>query len=137
MAEDNIVNQQVALGQLRKLSYTANAVANGLEVMPALEQISYGLILMDCQMPEMDGYQATRAIRKREQSLAQPCPWRSPIYIIAMTANSMQGDREKCLLAGMDDYLSKPVREFELQAALERGKLAMQNQKDREANLSV
>jgi two-component system, sensor histidine kinase len=137
LAEDNIVNQQVALGQLRKLNYTANAVANGLEVMPALEQISYGLILMDCQMPEMDGYEATRAIRKREQSLERPCPWRSPIYIIAMTANSMEGDREKCLVAGMDDYLSKPVRAPDLQAALERGKLAMQNQMDRQASLPV
>jgi CheY-like chemotaxis protein len=137
LAEDNTVNQQVALGQLRKLHYTANAVANGLEVLPALEQISYGLILMDCQMPEMDGYEATRAIRKREQNLERPCPWMSPIYIIAMTANSMQGDREKCLVAGMDDYLSKPVRASDLQAALERGKLAIQNQMDREANLPV
>ena len=133
LAEDNIVNQQVALGQLRKLNYPANAVANGLEVMPALEQISYGLILMDCQMPEMDGYESTRAIREREQSSEPPCPWPSPIYIIAMTANSMQGDREKCLVAGMDDYLSKPFRGPDLQAALERGKLAIQNKMDRQA----
>jgi CheY-like chemotaxis protein len=102
-----------------------------LEVLQSLEQISYGIILMDCQMPEMDGYKATRAIRKREQSLEQPCPWKSPVYIIAMTANAMQGDREKCLAAGMDDYLSKPVRTSELQAALERSKLAVQNQIDR------
>jgi two-component system sensor histidine kinase/response regulator len=137
LAEDNIVNQQVALGQLRQLNYTANAVANGLEVIPALEQISYGLILMDCHMPEMDGYEATRAIREREQSLEPPCPWPSPIYIIAMTANSMQGDRDKCLVAGMDDYLSKPVRSPDLQAALERGKLAIQNKMDRQASLPV
>jgi two-component system sensor histidine kinase/response regulator len=131
LAEDNSINQKVALAQLKKLNYTANAVADGLEVLQSLEQISYGIILMDCQMPEMDGYQATRAIRKREQSLEQPCPWKSPVYIIAMTANAMQGDREKCLAAGMDDYLSKPVRTSELQAALERSKLAVQNQIDR------
>jgi len=99
-------------------------VANGLEVSEALQQISYDIILMDCQMPEMDGYEATRAIRRREKN-SDPCGnWISPVYIIAMTAHSMQGDREKCLEAGMDDYLSKPVRPDELQAALERGKRA-------------
>jgi two-component system, sensor histidine kinase and response regulator len=130
LAEDNIINQRVALGQLRNLRYKANAVANGLEVLQAMEQISYEIILMDCQMPEMDGYEATRAIRKREQNLEQPCPWKSPVYIIAMTANAMQGDCEKCLAAGMDDYLSKPVRGPELEAVLERWKLA-ENQIDR------
>ena len=106
---------------MKKLNYTANAVADGFEVLRSLEQISYGLILMDCQMPEMDGYEATRVIRKREQL----CPWKSPVYIIAVTANAMQGDREKCLAAGMNDYLSKPMRPVELQAALERGKRAV------------
>ena len=105
-------------------------MANGHEVLEALLRIPYDFILMDCQMPEMDGYEATRAIREREQSLEQPCPWRSPVYIIAMTANAMQGDREKCLAVGMDDYLSKPVRGPELQAMLERWKLA-ENQIDR------
>jgi DNA-binding response OmpR family regulator len=75
---------------------------------------------MDCQMPEMDGYEATRAIRKLEQNMGQRCPWKSPVYIIAITANAMQGDAEKCLAVGMDDYLSKPVRLSELQAALNR-----------------
>jgi signal transduction histidine kinase/DNA-binding NarL/FixJ family response regulator len=130
LAEDNSGNQLVALGLLKKLHYTANAVADGLEVLRSLEQISYGIILMDCQMPEMDGYEATRAIRSREKGLEeQPCPWKSPVYIIAITANAMQDDREKCLAAGMDDYLSKPIRAPELKAALDRWKLTVQNQK--------
>src|ERR1700730_439037 len=124
LAEDNIINQKVALAQLRKLGYMAQPVANGLEVLRSLEQISYSIILMDCQMPEMDGYEATRAIRNREQALDGRCPWKSPVYIIAMTASAMQGDSEKCLAAGMDDYLSKPVRPSELQAALERSTFA-------------
>ena len=126
LAEDNSVNQKVALAQLQKLRYKANAVANGLEVLEAMQQISYDIILMDCQMPEMDGYEATQALRQREQNLENPCPWQVPVYIIAMTANAMQGEREKCLAVGMDDYLSKPVRTVELQTALERWKLRPQ-----------
>ncbi len=83
-------------------------------------------------MPEMDGYETTRTIRKREQGLEQRCPWKSPVYIIAMTANAMLDDREKCLAMGMDDYLSKPARISELQAALERAKLTLQNRTDGE-----
>jgi two-component system sensor histidine kinase/response regulator len=127
VAEDNSTNQKVALTQLRKLGYGANAVASGFEVLEALERIDYDVILMDCQMPEMDGYEATRAIRKREQSPDRPCPWNSPVYIIAVTAHAMQGDRERCLAAGMDDYLGKPVREPELRAALERWKIVAQS----------
>ena len=120
LAEDNIVNQEVAQGQLHKLGYQADVVADGNEVLEALRRSRYNVILMDCQMPELDGYETTGRIRQFEQQRIKPFDWKAPIHIIAMTAHAMRGDREKCLTAGMNDYLSKPVRQDELKAALER-----------------
>jgi CheY-like chemotaxis protein len=110
------------LRQLQKHGYSADAVANGLEVLQAIKHIPYDIILMDCQMPELDGYEATRLIRAEE---AQRSGRR--LYIIAMTANALSGDREECLTAGMDDYVSKPVRMQELEAAINRGLQQIQN----------
>jgi CheY-like chemotaxis protein len=90
-----------------------------LEVLAAQYETPYEVILMDCQMPEMDGYEATRELRKAENA-GTAIPWEPKVHIIAMTANAMMGDREKCLAAGMNDYISKPVTISELRAALER-----------------
>ena len=129
LAEDNTVNQQVAIGLLRKLGYRADAVADGTEVLEALKLIRYDVVLMDCQMPQLDGYETTRRIRQLEQERTAPFDWKAPIHIIAMTANAMEGDREKCLNSGMNDYLSKPVRQNELKAALEQC-CVMENRSD-------
>jgi len=124
VAEDNAVNQKVALALLKKLGCSAEAVGNGIEALQALQRVPYPLVFMDCQMPEMDGFEATRLIRRRERDAGQACPWLAPVHIIALTASAMQGDREKCLAAGMNDYVPKPVRLGELQAALERWQAA-------------
>ena len=115
MAEDNVTNQQVALGILKNLGLHADAVANGREAVDALRSIPYDLVLMDVQMPEMDGYEATRAIRDPQTRLPNPA-----VPIIAMTANAMQGDRNTCLEAGMDDYVAKPIAPRALADALSK-----------------
>jgi two-component system sensor histidine kinase/response regulator len=115
LAEDNIVNQKVAGKLLDKLGCRVDMAANGKEAVEMWEKLPYDLILMDCQMPEMNGLEATQAIREREDQ-----DKRSRIPIVAMTASAMQGDRDLCLAAGMDDYLSKPVKSTDLQSLLER-----------------
>jgi two-component system sensor histidine kinase/response regulator len=120
LAEDNAVNRKVALGQLKQLGFTADAVPNGRAVLEALEHVDYEIILMDCQMPEMDGYEATRQIRASRGHFPTP-------YIIAMTAHAMLGDREKCLAAGMNEYITKPVVLETFAAALARGMPAGEN----------
>ena len=115
IAEDNSINQRVTLAQLRKLGFDAETAANGVEAMEAVDRNHHHIVLMDCEMPEMDGYEATRRIRLREKEKPN-----HPCRIIAMTANALIGEREKCLAAGMNDYLSKPVCLKELKSALER-----------------
>jgi CheY-like chemotaxis protein len=115
LAEDNPINQEVARVIVENFGCHIEVVENGYDVLTALERRHYDLVLMDCQMPEMDGFEATCAIRQREAATAQ-----QPLPIIALTANAIQGDRERCLAAGMSDYLSKPFTEEQLHAILVR-----------------
>jgi len=113
VAEDNVVNQKVALLTLERLGYRVRVVSNGSEALAALEREPFDVILMDCQMPELDGFETTREIRRREGAGAHR-------PIIAMTASAMQGDRERCFVVGMDDYISKPVQPAALDRVLQR-----------------
>ena len=110
LVEDNRVNQMVAAGMLRELGYEVDIAGNGTEGLGAVKNRAYGLILMDCQMPLMDGFEATK--RLRAMGLGIP--------IVAMTANAMEGDKEACLRAGMDDYVAKPIRLDIVGAAVEK-----------------
>ena len=114
LAEDNAVNQMVAVRLLEKMGHTVMVVANGRNAVLMWEEQEFGLVLMDVQMPEMDGFEATRVIRDKEASTPKHIP------IIAMTAHAMKGDRERCLAAGMDGYIAKPIRPAELLAQIER-----------------
>jgi CheY-like chemotaxis protein/HPt (histidine-containing phosphotransfer) domain-containing protein len=113
LADDNVINQKVGQSVLKKLGYQPDVVDNGREVLKALERKDYDVVLLDVQMPEMDGLDAARHICKQYSDTERP-------RLVAMTGQALVGDREKCLAAGMDDYISKPIRVPELQAALEK-----------------
>ena len=116
LVDDHRVNQMVAEGMLKKLGYSVVLASNGREAAELWQQQSFALVLMDCQMPEMDGYQATREIRRLESAASD----NEHIPIVAMTAHAAEGNQARCLGAGMDDYLVKPVRLGELQLRLKR-----------------
>ena len=115
LAEDNIVNQKVAMRVLEKSGYHVDVVADGTEAVKALESITYDLVLMDCQMPEMDGYEATRIIRSPESAVLN-----HDIPVIAVTAHAMRSDCERCFEAGMDDYIAKPIDPLKLMKVIEK-----------------
>jgi len=114
LAEDNPVLRELTIRQLKKLGLAARPVSSGREVLEAMTRESFALVLMDCKMPDMDGFEATRQIRQREDAIGKHTP------IIAMTASAMKGDRDNCLAAGMDDYLSKPVAQTDLKNVIDR-----------------
>jgi len=112
LAEDNVVNQKLALRLLQQMGYRADLASNGLEAVESIARQTYDVVLMDVQMPELDGLEATRRITARWPGAQRP-------RIVAMTANAMAGDREACLEAGMDDYITKPIRVEQLIEALQ------------------
>jgi CheY-like chemotaxis protein/HPt (histidine-containing phosphotransfer) domain-containing protein len=120
LCDDNVINQKVALRLLQQMGYRAGLAANGLEALAALDRQPFDLIFMDVMMPEMSGLEATRLIRERQRQPDRFPHYKSPLIIIAMTASAMPGDRDKCLAAGMDDYLAKPVRLEDVRNIIER-----------------
>jgi CheY-like chemotaxis protein/HPt (histidine-containing phosphotransfer) domain-containing protein len=120
LCDDNVINQKVALRLLQQMGYRADVAANGIEALEALDRQPYDLVFMDVMMPEMGGLEATRAVRERQEDREHFPNYKPSIVIVAMTASAMQGDREKCLAAGMDDYIAKPVRLEDVRTMLER-----------------
>jgi CheY-like chemotaxis protein len=120
LCDDNLINQKVAARVIGQMGYSAKVAANGVEALSAIDSAPFDMVFMDVMMPEMDGLEATRQIRQRQQDRAKHPNYKTHIVIVAMTASAMPGDREKCLEAGMDDYLSKPVRPEEVRAVIER-----------------
>jgi CheY-like chemotaxis protein len=120
LCDDNLINQKVATRLLGQMGYTPHIAGHGLEALAAIDSQPFDLILMDVMMPEMDGLEATREIRSRQNNQALNPNYKSPMIIVAMTASAMPGDREKCLAAGMDDYLAKPVRPEDVRTIIER-----------------
>ncbi len=120
IAEDNVINQKVAVKLLQQLGYNPDVVANGKEALAALDHKRYDLVFMDVLMPEMDGFEATRQIRQRQNNLQAHPNYYPPLIVIAMTAIAMAGDRERCLNAGMDDYLAKPIKPADIRAMIEK-----------------
>jgi CheY-like chemotaxis protein len=112
LAEDNLVNQRLAVGLLEKMGHQVTVAQNGREALDLLEERDFDLVLMDVQMPEMDGFAATRELRKREEGRQRHIP------VIAMTAHAMKGDRETCIAAGMDGYIAKPISRADLQQVI-------------------
>ena len=120
VCDDNVINQKVAQRILAQMGYQASVTNNGREAVDALERERFDLVFMDLQMPELNGLEATQAIRERQQQTSQFPNFTPPVIVIAMTASAMVGDRDKCLACGMDDYISKPVRPEDVRTAIER-----------------
>jgi CheY-like chemotaxis protein/anti-sigma regulatory factor (Ser/Thr protein kinase) len=120
LADDNVINQKVAIRLLQQMGYAPDVAGNGVEAVTALDRKTYDIVFMDLMMPEMDGIEATRVIRERQKHAQQYPTYKPELVIVAMTASAMQGDRERCLAAGMDDYLAKPVRPEDVRKVIER-----------------
>ncbi len=127
LCDDNVINQKVALRLLQQMGYQVDSAANGVECLAAIDKRPYDLIFMDVMMPEMDGLEATRTIRERQAEPSKFPNYKSRVVIVAMTANAMPGDRDKCIAAGMDDYLAKPIRPEDVRTIVERWGAAAQS----------
>jgi len=120
LADDNVINQKVAMRLLQQMGYRPDVASNGVEAITALDRQTYDIVFMDVMMPEMDGLETTKVIRERQKNKSRYPTYKSSLIIVAMTASAMQGDRERCLAAGMDDYLAKPVRPEDVRKVIER-----------------